>query len=339
MLGSYEYRDCSNELSVILTGKITMLFPELQVDLQRQLELKKTIDESLYKYEVTSKETALVTSDIEQKASLYIQCKKLEGLSKKTLYNYSLELNKFSQFFHKPISTISSMDIRMYMAAMSEHRSESTTNTKMTVIRDFFHWLQNEEYIISNPTKKIKPVKEPKRERQPLTDEEVEIIRESLEDIREKAMFEFLLGTGCRADEMVNVKISDIDWSKMSLMVVGKGNKERRIYFNQRTKVILRKYLEVRDWRSEYLFCSLRGKHGKIGTRALQKVMSNIGEKVGIHLYPHLMRHTFATKCLNSGMPLEIVQALLGHSNVGTTQIYAKVKEFNIQHAYRQLVA
>lgn len=339
MLGSYEYRDCSNELSVILTGKITMLFPELQVDLQRQLEVKKTIDEALYKYEVTSKETALVTSDIEQKARLYIQCKKIEGLSPKTIYNYSLELNKFSQFLHKPISTINSMDIRMYMAAMAEHRSESTTNTKMTVIRDFFHWLQNEEYIISNPTKKIKPVKEPKRERQPLTDEEVEIIRESLEDIREKAMFEFLLSTGCRADEVVNVKISDIDWSKMSLMVVGKGNKERRIYFNQRTKVILRKYLEVRDWRSEYLFCSLRGKHGKIGTRALQKVISNIGERVGIHLYPHLMRHTFATRALNAGMALEIVQALLGHSNVGTTQIYAKVKEFNIQHAYRQLVA
>lgn len=339
MLENYEYRDCSNELSVVLTGKITMLFPELQIDLQRQLEVKRAIDETLYSYEVTTKETALVTSDIEQKASLYLQCKKLEGLSKKTLYNYSLELNKFSQFFHKPISTINSMDIRAYMNAMSEFRSASTTNTKMSIIRDFFQWLQNEEFIISNPTKKIKNVKEAKTEREPLTDEEVEVIRESLEDIRDKAVFEFLLSTGCRAEETVNVKVSDIDWHKMSLKVIGKGNKERRVYFNQRTKVILRKYLEFRDWRSEYLFCNMRGKHGKIGTRALQGMVKKMGERVGIHLYPHLMRHTFATRALNAGMALEIVQALLGHSNVGTTQIYAKVKEFNIQHAYRQLVA
>lgn len=339
MLENYEYRDCSNELSVILTGKITMLFPELQVDLQRQLEVKRTIDEALYSYEITSKETALVTSDIEQKASLYIQCKKLEGLSKKTLYNYSLELNKFSQFFHKPISTINSMDIRAYMNAMSEFRSASTTNTKMSIIRDFFQWLQNEEFIISNPTKKIKNVKEAKTEREPLSDEEVEVIRESLEDIRDKAVFEFLLSTGCRAEETVNVKVSDIDWHKMSLKVIGKGNKERRVYFNQRTKVILRKYLEIRNWSSEYLFNSIRGKHGKIGTRALQLMVKKMGERVEIHLYPHLMRHTFATRALNAGMALEIVQALLGHSNVGTTQVYAKVKEFNVQHAYRQLVA
>lgn len=339
MLGNFEYRDCSNELSVILTGKITMLFPELKVDLQRQLEVKRIIDETLYTYEVTTKETALVTSDIEQKARLYIQCKKLEGLSPKTIYNYELELNKFSQFFHKPVSTINSMDIRMYMAAMSEKRRESTINTKMTVIRDFFQWLQNEEYIISNPTKKIKPVKEPKIARDPLTDEEVEILRESLEDIREKALFEFLLSTGCRVDEIVKIKVSEIDWSRMTLKVIGKGSKERRVYFNERSKIILKKYLKTRKGDSDYLFCGTRGKCAKLGTRAVQALMAKIGKRVGIHIYPHLMRHTFATKCLNSGMPLEIVQALLGHSNVGTTQIYAKVKEFNIQHSYRQLVA
>lgn len=339
MIGEYEYRDCSGELSVILTGRLTMLFTELQVDLPKQLEMKRVIDEALYKYEVTSKETALVSSDIEQKSRLYIQCKKLEGLSKKTLYNYSLELKKFSQFFNKPISTINAMDIRMYMAAMSESRCESTTNTKMTVLRDFFNWLQNEEYIISNPTKKIKPVKEPKKIRQPLTDEEIEIIRESLGNIRDKALFEFLLATGCRVDEIVKVKLNEIDWSNMTLKVIGKGNKERRVYFNDRAKIILKKYLNTRGYKSEYLFCNSKGKHGKLGTRIIQQDMARIGEEVGIHMYPHKMRHTFATRALNAGMPLEIVQILLGHENVGTTQIYAKVKEFNVQHAYRQLVA
>lgn len=332
------YKNCNEEASVILVGKLTMFFTELQVDLPRQLEMKKIIDTVLYNYEVTSKETALVTSDIEQKAQLYLACKKLEGVALGTLYNYSLELNKFNQFFHKPISTINSMDIRMYMAAAGESVSESTLNTKMVTIRDFFQWLQNEEYIISNPCKKVKPIKEPKRERQPISDENIEIIRESLVNLRDKAVFEFLLSTACRVAEAINVKVNEIEWDKMSLLVVGKGNKQRRVYFNQRTKIVLKKYLENRQGESEYLFCSERAPFGKIGNRGLQMIVSKIGKRVNLELHPHLLRHTFATKSLNSGMPLEVVQIILGHSNVGTTQIYAKVREANVQHMYKQIV-
>lgn len=138
------YKNCNEEASITLLGRLTLEIPELSIDLQKQLDIKRLIDEVLYKYEVTTKETALVTSDIHQKASLYLACKKLEGIAKGTLYNYQIELNKFGQFFNKPISTINSMDIRMYMSSISEGRLESTINTKMVPVRDFFQWLQNE---------------------------------------------------------------------------------------------------------------------------------------------------------------------------------------------------
>ena len=336
---NYGSRNCNDEVSTILTGRLTMLFSHLEVDLPKQLEMKKIIDEVLYKYEITTKETSLVTSDVNQKAKLYLACKKLEGLSSKTLYNYSLELSKFDKFFHKPVSTINSMDIRMYMAQIGEGKQENTVNTKMVPIRDFFQWLQNEEYIISNPTKKVKPVKEPHRERTPLTDEQVEIIREGLTDKRDKAIFEFLINTGCRVGELINIRLNDIDWTKMTLLVVGKGNKQRRVYFNDRTKISLLKYIENRKGISDYLFIGTKRPYKELSTRAVQTIINKIEKntEVGVNLHPHLFRHTFATKALSSGMPIEVVQLLLGHEQIDTTQIYAKVKEVNVEYMYRKI--
>lgn len=333
-----EYKNCNDELSVILVGRLTVELPELEVNLQKQLSIKRIIDEVLYKYEVTTKETSLVASDIEEKAGLYLACKKLEGISENTFYNYRLELQHFNDFFNKPVSTINSMDIRMYMAAVGKDIQENTLNTKMVPIRDFFQWLQNEEYIISNPTKKVKSVKEPVRERDPLTDAQVEIIRDGLSDIRDKAIFEFLLATGCRLSELINIKISDLDWNRMSLLVIGKGNKQRRIYFNERAKIVLEKYISNRPGQCEYLFCGCKRPYRQLKQRAVQLVIAKIEEKTnpGKHLYPHIFRHTFATKALNY-MPLESVQALLGHSQISTTLIYAKTNEANTEFMYRKI--
>lgn len=334
----YEYKNCNDELSVILIGRLTLELPELEVNLQKQLALKRVIDEVLYKYEVTTKETSLVASDISQKAGLYLACKKLEGVSENTIYNYRLELLHFNDFFNKPVSTINSMDIRMYMSSIGNGVQENTLNTKMVPIRDFFQWLQNEEYIISNPTKKVKSVKEPIRERDPLTDQQVEIIREGLSDVKDKSIFEFLLATGCRLSELVNIKISDIDWNRMSLLVIGKGNKQRRIYFNDRTKIVLEKYLSTRKGECESLFCSSKRPYGQLKQRAIQLIVKNIEEKTnpGRNLHPHIFRHTFATKALKY-MPLESVQALLGHSQISTTLIYAKTNEASTEFMYRKI--
>lgn len=334
----YEYRSCNDELSVILLGRLTTELPVLEVDLQKQISVKKVIDEVLYKYQITTKETALVTGDIEEKAQLYLACKKLEGCSPKTLRNYAGELMQLNNFFKKPVSTINSMDIRMYMASFNKNIKESTVNTKMSPIRDFFSWLQNEEYIISNPTKKVRPVKEPHRERTPLTDAQVEKIRFGLSHIRDKAIFEFMLATGCRLSEVANIQTEELDWNRMSLLVIGKGNKQRRVYFNERSKIVLQEYLENRKGNSCYLFCSEKAPYGKLSGRAIQLIIRNIEKRtnVEVHLYPHIFRHTFATKALKF-MPLETVQALLGHTNISTTQIYAKTNEANTEFMYRKI--
>lgn len=335
----YESRAGNEELSLKLITMLVEELPFLDVEIQKQVDIKRKIDEILYKYDINSKSTAIVTSDMLEKAKLYLACKKLEGQSQSTLYHKALELKSFANYFNKPVSTITSMDLRMYIADM-DNIKPVTVNNKMSKIKDFFQWLQNEEYIISNPCKKIKDIKGPKFERQPLTDEQVEIIREGLEDIRDKAVIEFFLSTGCRCNEVVNVKVKDIDWNKKTLLVIGKGSKQRRVYFTDKCKIILNKYLEGRPGNSEYLFCSSRAPYRAITNRGMEIIIKKIGEKtkVGIHLYPHLFRHTFATKMLNQGMPIEMVQVLLGHSKIETTQIYAKVKENNIEYFYKKLL-
>lgn len=336
----YQSRAGNEELSLKIINMLAEELPFLEMQVQTQVNIKRKIDEILYKYDITSKSTAIVTSDILEKAKLYLACKKLEGQSEITLYHKALELKSFANYFNKPVSTITSMDLRMYIANMDENIKPVTINNKMSKIKDFFQWLQNEEYIISNPCKKIKDIKGPKFERQPLTDEQVEIIREGLEDIRDKAVIEFFLSTGCRCNEVVNVKVKDIDWNKKTLLVIGKGSKQRRVYFTDKCKIILNKYLEGRPGNSEYLFCSSRAPYRAITNRGMEIIIKKIGEKtkVGIHLYPHLFRHTFATKMLNQGMPIEMVQVLLGHSKIETTQIYAKVKENNIEYFYKKLL-
>lgn len=335
----YHSRAGNEELSLKIINMLVEELPFLEMQVQTQVNIKRKLDELLYKYEINSKSTAVVTSDILEKAKLYLACKKLEGQSQSTLYNKALELKSFANYFNKPVSTITSMDLRMYISNMNKNIKPVTINNKMSKIKDFFQWLQDEEYIISNPCKKIKDIKDTKLERQPLTDEQVEIIREGLKDIRDKAVVEFFLATGCRCSEVANVKVKDIDWNNKTLFVIGKGNKERRVYFTDKCKIVLSKYLSSRAGNSEYLFCSSRFPYGKLTNRGLEIIVKKIGIKtnIGVHLHPHLFRHTFATRALNQGMPIEMVQLLLGHSKIETTQIYAKVKQANIEYFYKKL--
>ena len=189
----YQARVGNEELSLRIINMLVEELPFLEMEIQKQVDIKRKVDELLYKYEINSKSTAIVTSDILEKAKLYLACKKLEGQSKSTLYHKALELKSFANYFNKPVSTITSMDLRMYIADMDENIKPVTVNNKMSKIKDFFQWLQDEEYIISNPCKKIKDIKGPIVERQPLTDEQIEIIREGLKEIKLYLNFFFQL--------------------------------------------------------------------------------------------------------------------------------------------------
>lgn len=346
-------RNCNDELVVKIIGKLTMEFRELEVDLPKQLKIKRIIEETVYNYEVTSKETALVTSDLEEKINYFLATKKLEGLSPKTLKNYNYNLRKLQAFFNKPVSMITKQDVQMFMYSESNDKSEASINTFMTPIRLFFAWLQNSEFIVKNPCGDIKPVKEPKREKEALNEEQVEMLRDCNLSKRDKAILEFFLSTGCRVGEVVEAKVKDIDFVRKTLLVIGKGNKQRRVYFTERCKRATMNYLKEREnegINSEYLFCSMKAPskkktntkpYKKLGSRAYQEIVEKMRVEAGIELKvtPHTFRHTFATSALKSGMKPEIIQKILGHENITTTQIYAKLASSEVEYTYRKLVS
>ena len=339
---NFNYRNCNEELTIKLIGRLTLEYKQLEVNLQEQLKIKRLIEEIIYGYEVTSKETALVTSDLEAKVNYFLATKKLEGLSPATLKGYGYSLKKLQKYFNKQVSTITTPDIKMFMYAESETKSPAGMNSFMTPIRLFFAWLQNEEFIVKNPCASIKPVKEPKHMRKPLTEEEVEMLRDSLTEERDKAIFEFFLATGCRNAEVGNVKISDIDFTNKTLLVIGKGNKERRVYFTERCKRALLNYLNTRKDNEPYLFISTRSPYGKLNNRGYQVIVNKMKAKAGLEreLTPHIFRHTFATNALKSGMRPEIIQEILGHSDVGITlKVYAKLAQSEVEYSYRKLIS
>lgn len=330
----------NEEASIRILGRITLLINQLEHDLSLQLDVKNAIDEILYDYEVQTKCTSLIASDINAKARLYIAVKRLEGLSEKTLKNYELFLSKFDQFFHKPCSTITTMDLRIYLSAMSEGKQASTVNGYITCFKNFFGWLQNEEYILKNPASKLKPTKVPKIIIEGYKPDNLEKLRDACATIREKALFELLESTASRISELCNIKLDDINWSEQSIKVTGKGNKQRIVYFSTRAKLAMKTYIDTRNSSSEYLFISDKRPYGQIKTRAMQLIISKIKKAAGVdeRVHAHKFRRTQATHLLNSGMSLQGVQKILGHESPETTQRYAQISQENLKNEYKRLV-
>ncbi|WP_238917230.1 site-specific tyrosine recombinase/integron integrase [Clostridium sp. YIM B02555] len=330
----------NEEASIRLLGKITLLIPILEQNLSLQLEVKRKIDETLYDYEIQSKCTDLVASDIEEKAAIFLACKRLEGLSEKTIENYRLFLNKLDQFFTKPCSTISTMDLRMFLAIMSKCKQASTVNGYITTLKGFFGWLQAEEYILKNPAYLLKQTKIPKVIREPFKAENVEKLRESCKTEKEKCLFELLDSTACRISELDDIKLEDINFAERSIKVTGKGDKQRIVYFSTKAKIHIQEYLKIRKGESEYLFISDKSPHQHIRVRALQLILSKIKKRADVkeRVHCHKFRRTQATRLLNSGMRIEAVQGILGHTTPSTTQIYAQLSQENLRNEYRKLV-
>ncbi|MGO5074337.1 site-specific tyrosine recombinase/integron integrase [Clostridium sporogenes] len=329
------YSSSSKEEVVIkLVGKLSLEIPDID-----QLKVRNIVEEVLYRYSILPEETGLVSSDIEEKLQIYLASKKLDGLSKKTLKNYEYNLLIFADHLRKPLATINTMDLRMFLAVRCKNMKQTSMNGQISILKSFFGWLADEEYIPKNPAKKLKQTKEPKRLRHAMTEEEIELLRQACKTDREKALVEFLISTGCRLSEVVGVDKGDINWHEMSLNVVGKGDKERKVYFSTKAKILLKKYLLTREDNNEALFVTSKRPHARLGGRSVQREIKKIADRAGINksIYPHLFRHSFATHKLNAGMPMSIIQHLMGHENPSTTQIYAELSQENIRHEYKKI--
>jgi len=324
----------NDEVIIRMVGKLTLEFPDMD-----QLKVRGIIEEVLYKYDVVPQETGLIVSDVEDKLQIYLAVKKLDGLSLKTLKNYNYNLIKFADMLRKPLATVTTMDLRMFLAQRCKNMKPSSTNEQIFILKSFFGWLFLEEYIPKNPTSKLNQTKVPSRLREALTVDEIEILRQKCKSIREKSLLEFIYSSGCRLAEVVDININDIDWNNKTLKVIGKGNKERVVCFNTKTKYLLKEYILSRKDNNPALFVASKGIHSRLGGRSIERVISIIADRaqLGKAIYPHLLRHSIATHLLAAGMALHNVQALLGHSDPKTTQIYAETSIENVVYEYKRI--
>lgn len=277
------------------------------------------------KYDVTEActEIAVLDDSNERIINTYIASMRLEGRSEKTIKQYYDALTKFLDDIPKNIKDIKTNDIRYHLAnyQATHNVSNATVNNKRKFLSAFFVWATREEIVDKNPMLKINSIKEKYVTKKPFTDIELAKIRDVLEDNREKALVEFLLSTGCRVSEVANLKVGDIDFRNGECVVLGKGNKERTVYLNNKSMYYLERYLGNYVDVNRPLF--LNGRGNGMTKQNIEELMRIIGKRAGVEkVHPHKFRRTMATNAMKRGMPVQYIQVILGHSKLDTTMIY-----------------
>ena len=282
-------------------------------------------------------------SDLNRRIKYYLGAKRIDGLSERTLKNYKYNLEMFAERMNKSAAKITTDDIRGYIGYLAENRhlAETSLQTHINTLRAFFGWLHIEEKIKKNPMAKIKSLKlDKKGARQALTVEELERLRDACKTYREKALIEFLVSTGCRLSEFAQLRAADLNLADRSVQVTGKGDKDRVVYFSVRARLMVHEYIVQRKG-GDGLFVSSKSPYDPLKPRAIQRIVHSLSERAGLEdrVHPHLLRHTFATHALNGGMDVTVIQRLLGHEDIATTQIYAELNEEGVRHQYNKYVA
>lgn len=302
------------------------------------------LDRAARRYDIREKETALAidADPIPALVKTYIVVKKTEGLSNGTLQNYALILRTFFDWCRKSPIDVNANDIRVFLYEYSANRkvSDRTLDKYRQMICWFFSWAHGEEYIPHNPARAIKAIKHEIRERQALTQLEMEQLRSGCETVRDRAVLELMYSTGCRVSELAGLKRSDINWQDGTVHLFGKGRKHRTSYLNARATVALKAYLHSRNDCSDALIVTERAPHKPVSKETIEAVLRRVSEASGIgrKVTPHVIRHTTATIAVNAGMPIEDVSKLLGHASVNTTMIYAKPTAGKIQSEHIRCV-
>ena len=278
-------------------------------------------------------------SELEQ---AFIAAKRLEGCSEKSLAYYHATLNKLLTALNKPMITISTADIRAYLSSIQESRALSrvTVDNIRRIFSSFFSWLEDEDLIPKSPVRRIRKVRAESLIKEVLTDENLEVLRDSCIEPRDLAMIDLLVSTGIRVGELVKMNRQDIDLQERQCVVFGKGNKEREVYFNARAKIHLLNYINARTDDNPALFVSLHAPHTRLTIGGVESRLRAVGARAKVHhVHPHKFRRTMATMAIDKGMPIEQVQRLLGHVRVDTTLHYAQVNQNNVKQAHRKYIS
>ena len=300
---------------------------------------ERALYDTLYRYTRNIEMYLLNTEegDFYTYIDLYIKSKRLEGLQSNTLKNVRYKLVELNNYVGKKIDEITITDLKMYILHKQDECLPSTVNGIITCIKEFFKYLYDDEYIKTNPARKLKKMKEEKRLKHSLNEVVFEHIRLNCKNSRDRAIVEFLYATGLRVSELVSLNRSDIDPNANSLKVIGKGNKERFVIYSDIAKFYLQKYLSERKDDNDALFVSTKKPYNRLSTRGVQKIFEKIKKELGLSgdLSPHILRHTFATR-LAATADITTVQKLLGHTNIDTTLIYAELSNDKVAYEYKK---
>lgn len=272
----------------------------------------------------------------------FISAKEIEGCSERTTQYYKSTLVKMNEKMNKGITHMNTDDLRTYLVdyqKMNNCSKVSVDNVRRN-LSSFFSWLEEENYILKSPMKRIHKIKTDKVIKETYSDETLELLRDNCECLRDLAIIDILASTGMRVGELVKLNINDIDFENRECVVFGKGNKERPVYFDARTKIHLKNYLNSRKDKNSALFVSLDAPHDRLQISGVEIRLRQLGRKSGVQkVHPHKFRRTVATKAIDKGMPIEQVQSLLGHSQIDTTMHYAMVNQNNVKESHRKYIS
>ncbi|WP_434736669.1 site-specific tyrosine recombinase/integron integrase [Clostridium butyricum] len=273
---------------------------------------------------------------------IFICAKRVEGCSERSLKYYSTTIKKMIDNIDKSVKLIETEDIRTYLAEYFKDRncSKVSLDNIRRIISSFFSWLEEESYIIKNPVRRIHKIKTTKIIKETYTDENIEILRDNCMSKRDLAIIDLLNSTGMRVGELVRLSIGDVNFNERECIVLGKGDKQRKVYFDARTKIHLQDYLKSRVDDNQALFVSLLKQYNRLHISGVEIRMRQLGRKLNIKkVHPHKFRRTLATRAIDKGMPIEQVQQLLGHQKIDTTMHYAMVNQNNVKIAHRKYIA
>ena len=302
--------------------------------------LQEVLQHTLFDYEVTKIENEKEISE-QNLVESFLSAKRIEGCSEKTLKYYDSTIQAMLNSIGKGIKYIVTDDIRCYLTEYQTEKKSSkvTIDNIRRILSSFFSWLEDEDYILKSPVRRIHIVKTGTNIKETYSDEALELMRDNCTEFRDLAMIDMLASTGMRVGEMVLLNRNDIDFNERECVVFGKGDKERIVYFDARTKIHLQNYLDSRTDDNPALFVSLQSPHNRMNIGGIEVRLRQLGKRLGLNkVHPHKFRRTLATMAIDKGMPIEQLQQLLGHRRIDTTLQYAMVKQSNVKIAHRKYI-
>ena len=311
------------------------------LDNKQLRKLKNTLETYFFGISIEVSQDANTEKEEIDYLETFLSAKKIEGCSEKTLIYYRNTIQQMLDSVEKSVCSIGTEDLRVYLADYQAEKKSSkiTIDNIRGIFSSFFAWLEDEDYIIKSPVRRIHRIKSGSTIKETYTDEQLETMRDNCDNLRDLALIDILASTGMRVGELVLLNKEDISFDERECIVFGKGDKERMVYFDARTKIHLQNYLNSRVDTNNALFVSLKAPYNRMKIGGIEVRLRELGKRLNIDkVHPHKFRRTLATVAIDKGMPIEQLQKLLGHQRIDTTLQYAMVKQSNVKNAHRKYI-